>query len=263
MTDSFIDIQQNLEVETGKVSISWTGQAGFAFKNLTGLVYHVDPYLSNICSQTIGYHRAVPAPVKAKDVIADFIMITHEHHDHLDDKSIPVIAEANSELAFVGPPSCISCLLGLGISPDRLITIQRNQERKIGDIQVKAVTAHHTDDSVGYVLHFGDLVCYITGDTIYSDDLIPVKDERPKIVMTCMNGRLGCMNIPDAARLVAHIQPRYAVPMHHGMFTENTADPNEFVRQVEAYSGITKGFIMEQGKWYLFSKEQGFVLSEE
>lgn len=256
----FIDVQQNLEIETGEIGISWTGQAGFAFKDSTGLVYHIDPYLSDICSRTIGYQRIAPTPVKAEDVIADFILITHTHHDHLDDESIPVIAKINPELSFIGPPSCISFLLELGISPHKLISIGRNQKKRIGNLLVKAVLACHTNDSVGYVLYFENLICYVTGDTTYSDDLIPIKEEKPQIVMTCINGRLGCMNIPDTARLMGHIQPQFAVPMHYGMFKENTADPREFVRQVEAYSGITKGFIMEQGNWYVFNKEQGFFL---
>lgn len=69
------------------------------------------------------------------------------------------------------------------------------------------------------------------------------------------------MNIADAARLNGHIQPQFAIPMHYGMFKENTADPDEFIRQAEAYSGITKGVILQQGTWYLFSRDQGFVLN--
>jgi L-ascorbate metabolism protein UlaG (beta-lactamase superfamily) len=189
-------------------------------------------------------------------------LITHEHHDHLDDGSIPAIAAANPELIFVAQPASIDCLEELGISPCQLVKIQRGESKKIGYINVKAVLAHHTKDSVGYVLQVDDLVFYHTGDTIYYNDLISVKEKHPHVMMTCMNGRLGCMNIPDAARLTAHIQPQFAVPMHYGMFRENTADPKEFVRQTEAYSGITKGFIMKQGKWYVFGEQEGFSLRD-
>jgi L-ascorbate 6-phosphate lactonase len=257
----FISKQQKLAIVSDQVGISWTGQAGFAFKDSSGLIYHVDPYLSNVCSQHIGYHRAVPAPVEAKDVVADFILVTHEHHDHLDDWSLPVIAETNPKAVFAGPPACISSFLKLDFSPERLITIQRGETKQIGNAIVKAILAYHTNDSVGYVLKFGNLTFYMTGDTTYSDDLIENVDENPDFLAACMNGRLGCLSIPDAARLSGHIQPSYAVPMHYGMFMENTADPKEFVRQAEAYSGITKGFIMEYGEWYLFSKEHGFVLN--
>jgi L-ascorbate 6-phosphate lactonase len=254
----FIIKQQKMHVPSGQIGISWTGQAGFAFKDPSGLVYHIDPYLSNICSKYIGYHRAIPAPVEAKDVEADFLFFTHEHRDHLDPESVPIIAGANPNAILVGPPACISVLLELGIASERLITLKRGQEKKIGNALVGATLAYHTDDSIGYVLNFGEVKVYITGDTTYSDDLISVADSKPDVMIPCINGRLGCMNIPDAARLTAHIQPRVAVPMHHDMFIENTANPHEFVRQAEAYSGITKGFIMRHGSWYLYSKEQGF-----
>lgn len=260
--NSFTDIQQQLEVNSGTVGISWTGQAGFAFKDSSGLIYHIDPYLSNFCSQTIGYHRLTPPPVQAENVIADFIFITHNHKDHLDVPSLPTIAEANAEASFVAPSSCITDLEELGIASTQLISIRRGQQIKTGNISCRAVIAYHTDESVGYVLQFNNIVFYITGDTTYADDLVAIKEEEPDVMMPCINGRLGCMNIADAARLSGHIQPEFVIPMHYGMFKENTADPNEFVRQAEAYSGITTGVILQQGVWYLFNKNQGFVLKQ-
>lgn len=257
--NSFINNQQNLIVKKGKLGIAWTGQAGFAFKDSSGIIYYVDPYLSNICSETIGYHRLLPPPVKAKNVEVNFILITHAHKDHLDERSLPAIAKSNPTSTLVAPPSCIHRLMELGISSDKLITIQCGQERTIGNIVVKAVLAHHTTDSIGYILRFEGTTIYITGDTIYKDDLMNIKNENPHVVIACINGRLGCMNISDAARLVAHLQPEFAVPMHFGMFKENTANPNEFIHQVEAYNGVSKGFIMEMGTWYLFNKKQGFL----
>jgi L-ascorbate 6-phosphate lactonase len=253
---TFIEDQNEIQVQPDCVGLSWTGQAGFAFKDAHGMIYHVDPYLSNACSRFIGYHRIIPTPIKAKDVKVNFVLFTHEHKDHLDPDSIPDIAKVNPSAVFVGPSSCISVLLGMGISPERLITINRGESQKIGNMQVLAVMAFHTDDSVGYVLNFNGLQIYITGDTTYSEDLIAVSDMKLDLMMPCINGRLGCMNIPDAARLTSHIQPAYAVPMHIGMFKENTANPEEYIRQVEAYSGMVKGFIMEYGRWYLFDKNK-------
>lgn len=254
----FIDKQEGLVVSMGEIGISWLGQAGFAFKDTSGLVYYVDPYLSNICSKYIGYDRVIPTPVEAKDVVADVILFTHEHRDHLDPESVPFIAAKNPDAIFVGPPSCISILLELGISPERLIAMKRGDEKEIGSAKVQAVLACHTDDSIGYVFNFEGIKVYITGDTTYSDDLISIKNVKPDVILACINGRLGCMNIPDAARLTSHIQPSVAVPMHYGMFIENTASPEEYIKQVEAYSGITKGFVMEYGNWYLYCREKGF-----
>src|SRR5690554_4573545 len=104
----FIERQAQLRIEeNGQVGMAWTGQAGFAFKDVGGLIYHVDPYLSNACSRYVGYHRIIPPPVEAKDVKADFFLFTHAHRDHLDPDSIPIIAKANPEALFIGPSSCI------------------------------------------------------------------------------------------------------------------------------------------------------------
>ena len=256
----FIEEQQKLRVEQrGQVGIAWTGQAGFAFKDVRGFVYHVDPYFSDACSRFIGYHRAVPPPVEAKDVKADYFLFTHEHRDHLDPDSVPIMAEANPNAVFVGPPSCLARLREMGISSERITALRRGESIPIGNAWVHAVPAFHTDDSVGYVLQFDDVTVYITGDTVYSDELLSIGTYKPDVMMSCINGKLGCMNIADAARLASRIQPKYAVPMHIQMFTENTADPEEYVRQVEAYGGATKGFMMKMGQWYVFDLTRGFI----
>ncbi|TVY06534.1 hypothetical protein FPZ49_28465 [Paenibacillus cremeus] len=178
----------------------------------------------------------------------------------MDTDSVPLIAANanNNNAKFIGPPACITRLLELEINPDRLIVIKRGESITIGNIEIKAVYAEHTDDSVGYLLSFSTLKIYITGDTEYSDQLIDIAREKPEFMMCCINGRLGCMNIADAVRLTSHIQPKVAIPMHVNMFIENTASADEYVRQVELHSGITKGFVMEHGAWYSYSRTEGF-----
>src|SRR5690606_3001449 len=127
----------------------------------------------------------------------------------------------------------------------RLIAIERGDRRFVGRCDVHAVPALHTDDSVGYVLRFGKVCVYVTGDTVYSDELAAACGHRPDLLMICINGRLGCMDIRDAVRLTARIGPPFAVPMHYGMFAENTADPEEYVRQLEACGGSTRGFVTD------------------
>ncbi|WP_099157008.1 MBL fold metallo-hydrolase [Virgibacillus ndiopensis] len=256
---NFTQEQNQLQVQEGQLGIAWTGQAGFALMDSDNIIYHIDPYLSNACSKTIGYHRIIPAPSEAKNTKADFILFTHEHKDHLDPDSVPLISQFNPSSKLVGPSSCIKILRDMNISSTRLIKLDRGEGIQLGNLQLQAVMAIHTNDSIGYVIDLNGIKFYITGDTTYSDDLIGVTDWELDMMMVCINGRLGCMNIPDAARLTAHIQPKYAIPMHFGMFKENTANPKEFIRQVEAYSGIVKGYIMKHGHWYLFDKNDGFI----
>ncbi|CAM3825772.1 MBL fold metallo-hydrolase [Cohnella lubricantis] len=259
----FATLQQLLKPKTGEIALSWTGQAGFSFKDASGLVIHVDPYLSNVCSRYVGYHRVIEPPASAEAWRGDRYLFTHDHRDHLDEESVPVIAANNPDALFYGPPSCISRLLELGLHPKRLITVRRGESKKIGDARIRAVLAVHTEDSVGYILTIGGTKVYITGDTVYSDELIGIAGDRPDLMMCCINGRLGCMNIEDAVRLASHIQPAIAVPMHVHMFAENTASPEEFVRQAKLHSGITQGIVMEHGVWYFYGQAQGWRKAEQ
>jgi L-ascorbate metabolism protein UlaG (beta-lactamase superfamily) len=264
---SFAEAQQRIQPASGQFAVAWTGQAGFSFKSAAGVVIHVDPFLSDVCSRYIGYHRAVDPPVEMKRIRGDFFLFTHEHRDHLDTDSVPAIAANNPGAIFAGPPACVVRLLEIGIPWERIRPIARGGKLALDGVGVSAVLAYHTDDSVGFVLDLEGMPVYISGDSTYSDDLVGAVGGAVgpglELMMVCVNGRLGCMNIPDAARLTAHLQPRVAIPMHVDMFVENTADAGEFVRLVQAYSGTTQAVKMQYGKWYLYGKEQGLRLEGE
>jgi L-ascorbate 6-phosphate lactonase len=63
----------------------------------------------------------------------------------------------------------------------------------------------------------------------------------------CINGKLGNMNLQEAARLTAQLQPRQVLPMHWGLFAENTLDPLEFARLVEKEATRSQVLIPEPG----------------
>jgi L-ascorbate metabolism protein UlaG (beta-lactamase superfamily) len=258
--------QRRLQPTPGQFAVAWTGQAGFSFKSAEGAVIHIDPFLSDVCSRYIGYHRAIDPPVEMELIRGDYFLFTHEHRDHLDSDSVPVIAANNPRAIFAGPPACVVRLLELGIPWERIRPIARGGTLTLGGVSVNAVLAYHTDDSVGFVLDFAGMKVYISGDTTYSDDLIGAVSRAAgpelELMMVCINGRLGCMNIADAARLTAHLQPRVAIPMHVDMFVENTADAGEYLRLVQAYSGTTEAVKMQYGEWYLYGKEQGLRLED-
>ncbi len=256
----FIKMQQKLNIQKGQLGLAWTGQAGFVFVDENKIVYHIDPYLSNACSKTVGFHRMIEPPVQANQLEADYVFITHHHKDHLDPDSIPEIYKANPAVTFLAPPSCLDLFIEMNIPKDNINVIRRGEKQRIGNLNVEAVLAIHTEDSLGYVLELNGVKLYISGDTTYSDELI--LNEQLDLMMVCINGRLGCMNIPDATRLTAHIQPKYAIPMHIDMFKENTANPKEFVNQVENYSGIVKGFTMKHGKWHIYDQAFGLFFSK-
>jgi len=230
------------KVERGRVAIHWLGQGGFVFKPHSGDILFVDPYLSDSANNGGGAARLADIPIKARDVRLDYLFLTHDHVDHTDPHSAPIIAQANPDAIIICPPSCAHHLKKLGVPSAQIQTAMPGQAIETNGFVAHVVRAAHTEDSVGFVFEFNEegsetegVTIYITGDTEYNDSLAPaVADLAPDVLIVPINGRWGNMTAAEAARLAAQIGPREAIPMHYGMFAENTADPDEFVALLAA-----------------------------
>ena len=235
----------NAKVEPGRVAIHWLGQGGFAFKGHAGDVIAVDPYLSDSANRDGTAPRMVPIPVKPKDVRLDYLFLTHDHDDHTDPHSAPAIAQANPDAAIVCPPSACRHLTKLGVPSTQIQTAMPGQSLEFPHFVAHVVAAQHTEDSVGYVFEFNEqnsetdnITVYITGDTEYNESLAAaVEDFGPDVLLVPISGRWGNMDAAQAARLSAEISPREVIPMHYGMFEQNTADPDEFLALLASATG--------------------------
>lgn len=107
----------------------------------------------------------------------------------------------------------------------------------LGEARLMGVYARHTEDSIGLVVEYGGLRLYCTADTLWDERLADIGALGIDILFTCINGRLGNMNVEEAAALARRLPCRTAVPVHYGMFAENTEDPQKFVKAL-AGSGI-------------------------
>ena len=222
------------------VTIFWLGQGGFAFKTPQNKVILVDPYLS----ESTGARRLVPKALHPHQVRTDaerqqqtlfpnLVLCTHDHLDHTDPESLNEIAETSSA-SFMGPPSSCKQITDSGIDPARVVTIKAGESRDLEGVNIRAVFAKHNEDSVGYVLSFGPTRVYITGDSEYDPRLVSeVKPLKPDILIVCINGKWGNMSAADAAKLTAQLNPKVVIPMHFGMFAENTEDPQTFVDEAK------------------------------
>lgn len=227
----------NTKVEPGRVAVQWLGQGGFAFKAHAGDVIVVDPYLSDSVGAGGGPSRLVDIPIRPRDLSLDYLFLTHDHIDHTDPRTAPIIAQSNPDALIVCPPSSARLLSRCGVPQTQMQTSMPGQSIEFPNFTAHVVPAQHSEDSVGFVFEFNDEgsnadgpVVYITGDTEYNDALAGhVEAYGPDVLLVPINGRLGNMNARDAARLTAEIEPAEVIPMHYGMFAENTADPNEFL----------------------------------
>lgn len=205
--------------------ITWIGQGGYILE-LDDLSVCIDPYLSDSVEEIEGLKRLVPAPFAPEDLDVGYILFTHDHLDHFDETSIR--RTVNKNIRYIGPRSCISRLETMGVPSSDYTELNRFGEVTIGRYIIRATYAYHTDDSIGFLIQDGNQKkggIYFTGDTEYSDELLKVKQYEPKILVCCINGKLGNMDYKKAAELAGKIGVEQFIPSHYGMFAENTEDP--------------------------------------
>ena len=79
------------------------------------------------------------------------------------------------------------------------------------------------------MIEAGDRLVYHSGDTSWVDPGVRGVD----VALVPINGKLGNLDGPDAARLARTVEAALAVPCHYDMFEFNTATPDAFVAACE------------------------------
>ena len=224
-------------------TLRWIGQGGYALR-CNGRTLLLDPYFSNMVERKEKLTRLVQPLWAAGDTKADDFLSTHDHMDHLDTDMIREMDVAG--LRFLCPQSCRDALLALGkgIAEEQITVMYRGGFLDRGDFMVEALYASHTPDSVGFVITCDGIRLYITGDTLYDEQV--GAGARADVICCCINGRWGNMDAAEAVEVALRSGAGVAIPNHYGMFAENTADPAEFVRLAEA-KGV-KTYVMEYGE---------------
>ena len=93
---------------------------------------------------------------------------------------------------------------------------------------------------MGYVISFDKYKIYHSGDTLWFDEMSDLlKPFAVDVAILPINGNdpsrkvAGNLNSEEAARLGKMIDAKNVIPCHYDMFTYNTADVNEFIKEAE------------------------------
>jgi L-ascorbate 6-phosphate lactonase len=227
--------------------LTWLGQAGFRI-DAGGTSFVVDPWA------TPHEYRLIPAPpleLAAEHV--DYVLITHEHLDHLDLPFLGAILE-RSPAASVVIPEALVPLVEHVVPEPQVVAVNPYDSVDIGGLRVDVVPALHgvtMEDAygdgsavggrprfVGYVLEAGARI-YHAGDTIVTDELMAALEPlRVDVAMLPINGRdaereargiVGNMDAAEAVELALDIRATRLVPYHWDGFSGNTVAPGTVV----------------------------------
>jgi len=223
--------------------LTWYGQASYMISSEACSVL-IDPYFSNSLTYQ-GFIRLYDSPVQKGTLKVDHVIATHDHGDHMDIETLRDYITFNK---IYGPGSCINALKAEGFSGDKIQSFNRGDTIVLGDMKFSAVYAEHTADSIGIVAECGGVKLYFTGDTLMSFKLVDVKDLKPDILLTCINGKFGNMTWQEAVMFAHMLNVKLAIPAHYDLFLINQEDPALFAG---AFGNSTiRCIIMTRGKQY-------------
>ena len=198
--------------------VTWLGQAGLLF-NKNGFQIMIDPYLSDsIGILNPNKHRSFPVDENIFQVQPDVMIFTHDHLDHFDPDTAAKFINEESSVTVLSPqtvwdkvrhfPGKHNCVL---LSPGTTWTEN--------GIRFTAVKAEHSDPkAIGIILVDGEKKYYITGDTLYNEEIFTQLPNDIYAVFLPVNGQGNNMNMIDAANFASRIGAKFTVPLHYGLF---------------------------------------------
>lgn len=209
------------------MKVTWLGQAGLLFETGEKTII-VDPYLSDSVEKIEPQNkRRVLADKSFLKLKPDIIVLTHNHQDHTDPETLKYYLSENSNVLVLAPFEAWKTVRELfGGNNNNYVMFNRGTTWTENNISFTAVKAEHSDlSAVGFVLEAEGKRYYITGDTLYNEEVFKDIKEKPDYVFLPVNGKGNNMNMCDAKRFCERLGAK-AVPLHCGLFDD--IDMNKF-----------------------------------
>lgn len=233
----------------------WLGQSGYLLQ-WKGKRILIDPYLSD--SLTKKYAATEKPHIRMSELVVDpellmnisVVTSSHNHTDHLDAETLIPILDNNPNIKFIIPEANRE-FVSNRVQYDSNFPIGMNDGSRVSvdDFTFIGIPAKHNDLArdkngnckfMGYVIQFGSYSIYHSGDTLWFDGMeVLLKPFHVDIALLPINGNdpsrnvAGNLDCKESANLAKAIDARYVIPCHYDMFTFNTANVQDFVREAE------------------------------
>lgn len=206
------------------MKVTWLGQAGLLLET-EGKKIIVDPYLSDSVEKVNPKnYRRVPVDRSFIEIKPDIIVLTHDHLDHTDPETLEHYLGEDSSLVLIAPYNAWQSARKFG-GNNNYVCLNRHSRFTVDGIEFYAVKAEHSDlMAVGVVINAEGKNYYVTGDTLYNDDIFGDLPDDIEAVFLPVNGVGNNMNAYDAQKFAERTGAKKAVPMHFGLFDELKGD---------------------------------------
>ncbi|CAL9586041.1 MBL fold metallo-hydrolase [Streptomyces sp. enrichment culture] len=220
------------------MEVTWWGHATCTVED-SGVRVLTDPLFTRRLAHLRRRRGALPPPEAAR---ADVVLVSHLHADHLH---LPSLARLAPGTRLVVPLGATRSVPGLRrLAGLRITEVGAGDEVKAGPVVVRAVPAAHDgrrlpvgphrSPALGYVIR-GAARTYFAGDTGLFDGMADAVGE-VDLALLPVGGwgpflGHGHLDAGRAARALAQLAPRAAVPVHYGTYWPIGMDavrPHEF-----------------------------------
>ena len=231
--------------------------------------------------------RAIPVvfdPFAIKQL--DVVLSTHIHNDHMDiNVCAATLKNCSPDTPFIGPKSVVDIWKSWGVPSNRCIVVKPGDTIRVKDLEITAVesfdrTALITEPpygniegisldfmdekAVNFIIKTSAGTVYHSGDSHYSnyyakhgneydiDIVIASYGENPR-------GITDKMNSSDILRMATCLNTKVIIPVHHDIWTNFQADPNEilylFNRKKDILQYRFRPFIWQVGGKYTYPQD--------
>jgi L-ascorbate 6-phosphate lactonase len=251
------------------------GQVGVIIKGPTGVLY-IDPYLTDHAAGGEPAPRRFPPPQKPEEVrTADAVLLTHDHSDHTDPRTILPIAAALPSLRVIAPYTSRDSLVEAGLEERRIEVPIVHEPFELAGATVTAIPSAHSEldrhpkrghPFLGYLIEWNGVTVYHAGDTVIYPGLIDTLSRwRIDVAFIPINGRdwfrterniIGNTDFREAAELAEVLDIRVAVPTHYDLFAGNAEDPGNFVSYLYRLNPRRRHKILRPAELYCYVREE-------
>jgi len=210
--------------------ITWLGHSCFSIR--TGKYdLLVDPFLDD----------SPTAPVKAADVAANFILLTHAHFDHVADA---ISIARRTDATVVANFEICEWLKGQGITEEKVVAMNPGGGVDLPFGRAKMTSAMHSSSlpdgsyggvAGGFLLELGKSRIYFAGDTaLFLDMKLYGLGGLDLAVLPI--GDVFTMGPDDSIEAIKMLNPRRVVPCHYGTWPPIEQDAAAWADRVRTHT---------------------------
>ncbi|MDD4816578.1 MAG: MBL fold metallo-hydrolase [Victivallaceae bacterium] len=218
-------------------AVRWFGHSSLLFE-LNGARFMVDPVFGNAAPIPFAVRRYVDPPLVRRDLPKlDFVIITHDHYDHLEYQTIAMLR--GSETEFICPLGVGARLRGWLIKPEKIHELNWGESLVVNGVMVAAREARHFSGRTfedrnrtlwaSFIVAGGGKKLFISGDGGYGGHFSKIGEADGPFDYVFMeidawngNWRNNHIFPDDAVRAVRELRGAKMVPVHWSVF--NLAD---------------------------------------